>query len=114
MPFGAMGTLVFKRIPATAITAGTPLAVWTPTSGKKFRLMGYTLGSTIAAAQAFFVEGAGNTATGIATPVLAIGGPPANSPDLGDGYISVAADNVLKIDVSASATIAGSVWGTEE
>ena len=52
MPFGAMGTLVFKRIPATAITAGTPLAVWTPTSGKKFRLMGYTLGSTIAAAQA--------------------------------------------------------------
>ncbi|MDP9226497.1 MAG: hypothetical protein M3P18_22195 [Actinomycetota bacterium] len=109
-----MGGLTFKRIPATAITAGTPATVWTPASGKKFRLMGYSLGSTVAAAQAFFVEGAGNTATGIATPVLAIGGPPANSPHFGDGYLSVAADNVLKIDVSASATVAGSVWGLEE
>jgi hypothetical protein len=114
MPFGSMGTLVFKRISPTSITAGTPLAVWTPTSGKKFRLMGYTLGATVAAAQAFFVEGAGNTATGVATPVLAIGGPPAVAPQIGDGYLSAAADNVLKIDVSATATIAGSVWGTEE
>lgn len=114
MPFGAMGTLTFKRIPATAITAGTPATVWTPTSGKKFRLLGYSLGATVAAAQAFFVEGAGNTATGVATPVLAIGGPPANSPHLGDGYLGVAADGVLKIDVSASATIAGCVWGVEE
>jgi len=114
MPLGAMGSLVFKRITPTSITAGTPLTVWTPTSGTKFRLLGYSLGATVAAAQAFFVEGAGNTATGIATPVLAIGGPPANNPALGDGYVSAAVNNALKVDVSATATIAGFVWGVEE
>ncbi len=111
MAFG--GGLTFKRIAAVAVTAGTPQTVWTPTSGSRFRVLGFSLGVTVAAASVFFVEGAGNTATGIATPILAINGV-SNSPRLGNGYQSVAADNVLKIDVSANSTVSGSVWGIEE
>jgi hypothetical protein len=112
MPLGSQGTQVFKRIPPTAVTAGSPLTVWTPSTGKRFRLLGYSLGATVAAAQCFFLDV--SAATGIATPVLAIGGPPANSPSLGDGYLSSGPDQALRIDVSASSTVAGFVWGVED
>ncbi len=111
MPFG--GGLTFKRINAVAVTAGTPQTVWTPTSGSRFRVMGFSLGVTVAAASVFLVEGAGNTATGLATPILAVNGV-CNSPRLGDGYRSVAADNVLKVDVTANSTVSGCIWGVEE
>lgn len=113
MPISGLGPLVFKRINAVAVTAGTPATVWTPTTGTRFRLLGYSLGVTVAAAQVFFVEGAGNVATNVATPVVAINGV-ANSPVLGDGYLSAAVDNALKIDVSASSTVSGMIWGIEQ
>jgi len=105
MAFGS--GLTFKRINAVAVTAGTPAA------GSRFRVMGFNLGVSVAAASVFFVEGAGPTATGIATPVMAINGT-TTVPRLGAGYVSAAVDNALKIDVTASATVTGCVWGVEE
>jgi len=107
------GGLTFKRINAVAVTAGTPQTIWTPAAGMRFRVMGFSLGVTVAAASVFLVEGAGNVATGLATPILAINGV-CTSPRLGNGYQSVAADNALKIDVSATSTVSGSVFGVEE
>ncbi len=109
MPFG--GGLIFKRINAVAVTAGTPQTVWTPTSGSRFRVMGFSLGVTVAAASVFFLDNA--AATGIATPILAVNGV-CTSPRLGNGYQSAAADQVLKIDVRANSTVSGCVWGIEE
>lgn len=99
---------VFK---AVALAAGTTnAALWTPATGKKFRLMGGQLsyhstgivtlldGSTTALGYAFM----GNTAA------------PVPLGDLGQGILSAAADNVLSCARSVSATITGTVWGTEE
>ncbi len=44
---------VFKPIKAVAITAGTPVAVWTPASGKRFRLLGFCVVPTVAASVLF-------------------------------------------------------------
>jgi hypothetical protein len=65
-------SMIFKTVASVAVTADTPATVWTPGSGKKFRLCGYHLGATVAAASVIFKEGAGNTAVGLQTPVLAI------------------------------------------
>lgn len=108
----ALGPLVTKEIAAVAVVAGTPAVVWTPASGKRFRLMGWSLGVS-AAASVIFKEGAGNALIGVRTPVLAINGVDAQF-GAWPGVLSAAADNVLKVDVSANATVTGYVWGFEE
>ena len=108
----ALGGVVVKEIAAVAVTAGTPATVWTPAGGKRFRLCGWSLGVG-AAASIIFKEGAGSTAIGVRTPVLPINGVD-SQPGLWPGVLSAAADNVLKVDVSANATVSGYVWGFEE
>lgn len=117
---------LFKSVLGTA-TGST--ALWTPTSGKKFRLMKYKLdvpNSTIAASAAdltiTFLDSA--TATNvietISIPATTIGGMGAWSSgwvDLGNGILSAAANNVLNINLSFALTAGGvrvSVCGTEE
>ena len=102
----------FKMIDANAITAGTEETVWTPQSGSKIRLLGWCLSSSAAAAIEF--QDSASSGTVIAqTPLLAAAGIH-NSPDLGDGIVLSAADGVLKLDVTAGATVSGMVWGIEE
>ena len=110
----ALGGVVTKRVSAVAVVAGTPQAVWTPAAGKRFRLCGWSLGVG-AAASIIFKEGAGNAdiGGGVQTPVLPINGVDAQ-PGIWPGILSAAADNVLKVDVSANATVSGYVWGFEE
>jgi hypothetical protein len=104
---------VFKDLPSTAVTAGTGITVWTPAAGKKFRLMGFCLSASVAASIIF-----GDNAVGtilFRTPALAAAGVIVVGADmLGNGKLSAAANNVLKLDVTATGNVAGFIFGTEE
>lgn len=105
---------VVKNVAAVAVTAGTPVSIWTPATGKSFRLMGYHLSST-AAGSTIFKDGTsgGSAAEFMRTPIQAINtGTP--SPPLGNGYLSAAPNNQLWLDVTASGTLHGFVVGIEE
>lgn len=103
---------IIKNVPGTAITAGTPVSVWTPASGKKFRILGYHLSNTVAGS-IIFKDGVSSPPEVFRTPIQAINtGTP--SPPLGNGYLSSAANNQLWIDVTASGNVHGFVVGIEE
>jgi len=100
------------NVPGTAITAGTPVSIWTPASNKKFRILGYHLSSTVAGS-IIFKDGISSPPEVFRTPIQAINtGTP--SPPLGNGYLSSAVNNQLWLDVTASGTIHGFVVGIEE
>lgn len=118
---------IFKT--ATA-TASGDTALWTPTSGKKFRLLKYSIWITADAATAGgadidIVLRDATTATAQAFSVFVpaaaatLLGPGAGTEwiDLGNGQLSAVANNVLNINLSAALT-AGKVrvvcCGTEE
>ena len=104
--------VTFKVVDAVAVTAGTPATVWTPASGKTVRLLGWALSSTAGAALEF--QDSATPGTVIAqTPLLAAAGVH-NSPEIGDGVALAAADNALKLDVTANSTVSGMVFGVEE
>ena len=117
-----MATLVFngatfdirrepKVITAVNKTAATAEAtIWTPASGKKFRLLRLVLTVSAQSILTFKDNTAGTT-------VLVLE-PAANVPlvvDLGAlGILSAAADNVLTVTRATSATLNGVLLGTEE
>jgi hypothetical protein len=119
--------IVFRT--ATATAAGNT-ALWTPAAGKKFRLMRFrvqvTGNAALAAAGILTVDlqdaaAAFNMATSVFVPGAAgttmAGWYESDWVDLGQGYLSVLANNVLNINLSAALT-AGLVRvqtaGTEE
>jgi hypothetical protein len=104
----ARGAPVYKTIAGVAVTAGTPQNVWTPTAGTKFRLVGYSLGLSVAGS-VILKDGANE--------VIRTGNLVASDHEterLGEGILSAAVDNILKVDVSATGTVHGHVWGYEE
>lgn len=103
------GELVIKTVAAQAITAGTAISVWTPTTGLRFRLRGFAF-SVSAAAYLILKD---NTTVIANSPLLGVAGVYV-SPDMPKGWRSAAINNVLKLDVSANATVTGYVWGKEE
>lgn len=104
---------VFKNIKAVSITAGTPVSVWTPGSGNKFRLLGFMLSLSVAGS-ILFEDATGSANEFLRTPLLAAGIGLA-SPNMGGfGYLSTAANNGLFLDVTASGSVSGFVFGTEE
>ncbi len=105
---------VFKPIKAVAITAGTPVAAWTPATGKRFRLLGFCIVPTVAAS-ILFEDATGGGNEFLRFPLTAAV-PTAQIPvTLGQfGYLSTTANNALFLDVTASATVSGYVYGTEE
>jgi len=110
MPYTSQ--MIYKEIAGLAVLAGTPQAIWTPTAGKKFKLAGFHVGVS-AACSVLFKEGAANTSINVRTGLLGINGV-VHADSLPGGIVSAAADNVLKIDVTANATVHGFVWGSEE
>lgn len=100
---------VFKKIAGVAVAAGTPVSVWTPAAGKKFRLMGWALSLSVAGA--VILDDNGSEI--IRTPAMAAG-VGLVSPPMGNGLLSAAANNPLKIDVTAGGNVHGYVFGTEE
>jgi len=126
---------VFKTASVSATASGNT-AVWTPTSGKKFRLMRFQITGTniVATAATVITISFQDATTGmdvgtydilmpttVGNTALLFGGVEFNSGwvDLGNGVISAAANNVLNANISA--TVMGatgsfrySVAGTEE
>jgi len=100
---------VFKAVKGVVVTAGTPVAIWTPAAGKRFRLMGWTFGISTASGAVYLNDGATNFAV-VSCSMTS----PNEPPDLRNGYLSAAVNNVLELDVASSCTVYGTVWGTEE
>lgn len=100
---------VFK--PLAAVSVAAEITIWTPTSGKKFRLMGFSLSTGVVAGNITLKD---NTA---GTTIFVIPAAIANTPivvNLGNGILSAAANNVLTATGSATETLSGTIWGTEE
>lgn len=102
---------IFKPFASTAITAGTGATIWTPAAGKKFRLMGWLISSSVAG-QLIFGDNLVGTVIARSEAVAAAG---VSNPGsiLGNGLLSAAINNVLKLD-GPTGNVAGMVWGTEE
>lgn len=98
---------VIKNRAVVAVTAGTPVAGWTPATGKKFVLVKGQLSLSVAGT--IILKDA--TTEILRSPVLAAAG--IWDFDLGGGLPSATADNVLNIDVSASGNVGGWVGGEE-
>lgn len=101
-----------KDIASTAVTAGTPLTVWTPTAGKKFRLMGWGLSLSVAGSLIF--KYGGTPTTMFRTEAVAAAGISQTAPGFGNGQMPGAVNDVLKVDVTATGNVAGYVFGCEE
>ena len=101
---------VFKTVSATVITSET--TVWTPTSGKKFRLMGAVLTQGVATGAITLKDGTG-LSTILIIPAHTIAVAFATSLG-GNGILSGAADRVLTATGASTETITGFFYGTEE
>lgn len=113
---GLSNTPIVKEVTGQAIAAGVPFDLWTPAAGKKIRLCGYRLGVS-AACSVLFKEGVGGAAafgTGVRTPLIGANLSDGGDIAMGQGVLATTADDHLKLDVSANATVHGYVWGFEE
>ena len=98
-----------------SVTAGTGQVVWTPATGRKFRLIGWHLSPSTASTIIFRDGGASGTiAFRTGTIATAIG--QSSPPGLVEagGYLSSTAGNTLAIDVGTTAVVSGFVYGVEE
>lgn len=105
---------VFKNLPAQAVTAGTPVSLWTPATGKKFRVLGYALSLSVAGSVILKDGATGPGATELLRTPLMPAGNGQSSPRLGLGIVSAALNNQLWIDATATGTVSGYVFGIEE
>ena len=100
----------FIQLQAQSITHATPVDVYTPTSGKKWRILGYNISTTVAGAIQF------EDTTGVEvlrTPLL-LAAAPFGSGDMGNGYLSSAANNHLFLDVTVTGVVTGWIGIMEE
>ena len=100
----------FVPVQNVGVTAGTAATIWTPAAGKKFHLMGFAVSLSVAG----YIIFEDNTTEFLRTPAMPAGSGIVNPANMGNGYTSTAANNVLKMDVSASGNINGFVFGTTE
>lgn len=112
------GITTFKSFNAQALTAtsgNTPVSIWTPAAGKKFRLMGYWFSVTTAAGLVFhdLASVGGGGVIPLPSPLPAAAGIVQTSP-IGNGFISAAANNQLWIDLTIASNVTGFVFGMEE
>jgi hypothetical protein len=99
---------VFKSFSGTVITSET--TIWTPTSGKKFVLMGFVITQGVATGNITVKD---NTA---GTTILTIPATPVGQPlsfSLGSGITSAAANNLLTFTGVSTETVSGFVYGKE-
>lgn len=100
---------VYKSIDALAINSEATL--WTPASGKKFRLMGGLVTCTGAAGNVTLKDG-NNGSTVLMIPNTLVGTPIPLS--LGDGVLSSTANNNLRAVGTTLQVLNGTIWGREE
>lgn len=101
---------VFKTLSTVAI--GAEATIWTPAAGKKFRLMGFQFGEGVATGAIALKDNTAGTTIYI-VPANTVGAV-VNSPNMGNGILSNAANNVLTATGVATETLTGMVFGTEE
>lgn len=101
---------VFKSLNAVAV--GSEVTIWTPASGKKFRIMGFVLTSGTAGGTVALKDNTAGT-TILQIPLSTVGATVV-SPPMGNGILSATANNVLTATGVATQTISGYVFGTEE
>lgn len=102
------GQTVFRDVNVT-IVAGTPQAVWTPTTGTKFILQGYALSVSVASA-VIFKDAA---AVLFRSPTLAAN-TPCVVPSMAEGKTSALANNALNLDATVGCTVTGVIFGDED
>ncbi|SRR6266436_426837 len=102
--------VIFK--PLNAISVASETTIWTPSAGKKFRFMGYTLAQGTVSGGLTLKDNTAGTTIFIIPPQTA--GAEVHSPPMGNGILSAVANNVLTATGSATETITGTIWGTEE
>lgn len=113
--YGNIALYVFKPIKALAITAATPQAVWTPATGKRFRLLGFCVLPTVANVGILFEDATGGTNEFLRFPPTAAVATAQVPVLVGPfGYLSTTINNALFLDVTITSTISGYVYGTEE
>lgn len=93
-----------------AINTNAEIAAWTPTSGKKFNLMGMWIVGSVAGNYVFRDNTGGTT---IALAPSGAGGSGVYC-SLGNGKLSAAANNVLTAQGPLTSTLSGMLFGTEE
>lgn len=104
-----------KFIPLNGVAINAETTIWTPTTGKKFRLMGYNLTSLGAAGNVVLKDNTAGASLPIVLPFGAVGANLNSSyPGMGNGIVSAAANNVLTATGAASQTLSGYLIGTEE
>lgn len=99
----------FKNVSAVVIT--TEQTVWTPASGKKFRLQGYCLAQGVVTGAITLKDNTAGTTILVIPPNTA--GVAVHVP-LGNGILSAAANNVLTAIGASTETITGFFYGSEE
>lgn len=92
-------------IKALAVTAGTPVSVFTPSTGSRFVLLGYSLSLSVAGS-IIFEDATGSTNEFARTPLGAAANQAFLSPAIFE-YVSNMLNNHLFLDVSASGSISG-------
>ena len=102
-----------KFVPLNAVSVASEVTIWTPASGRKFRLMGYVLTSGTIGGNVVLKDNTGGTALPIVLPFGAAA-TPLVSPPMGNGILSATANNVLTATGTATQTLSGYLFGTEE
>jgi hypothetical protein len=102
----------YKFINLNAVVITSETTVWTPASGKKFRIMGYSI-TTGVLAGAITVKDNTAGSTILIIPQNTIG-VVIQSPPMGNGILSAAANNVLTMTGATAETVTGYLFGTEE
>lgn len=102
-----------RFVDVSAVTITTIATVVTPTSGKRFRLLGGSISSSTAISVLFEDNSAGASQFVYRTPKLLVDTP--YDFDLGPkGVLLGAINNLLKATGSGAGVITGTLWGTEE
>ena len=114
---GSSGALGLARtpdvfVPFSGLDITSEADVWVPTSGKRFRLMGFVITQGTLAGDVTLKDGTG-LATIFTVPATLVG-QPLYIPFGATGILSGAADRHLTATGTATETISGTVWGTEE
>jgi hypothetical protein len=102
---------VFKYIEFLNLANATATTIWTPNTGRKFRLLGVQVSSS-AAATLHLRDGAGGTKF----HSYRTGGADTKDFDFRNGYLSSAANNVLEIynETGSAVSVWVTAYGTEE
>ncbi len=99
--------------PQSAVAINPEATIWAPAAGKKFRLMGGTIASSVVGNVTLRDNTAGTIIAVVPCGVAGVGYP-IFGPNAGNGILSAVANNVLTATGPGLATLSGTVFGTEE